>query len=222
MSQYALSLALPAIFAEGNYAISASNAEAHQWVSTWPSWPAHALFLSGPEASGKSHLGYIWMRRANAQAINASALESGAIAAMGRQNWLVENLEELADQEALLHLFNLTREEKHFLLLTSKLTAQQLALTLPDLSSRLLALPAAAIHDADDEMVVAILRKQFADRQLKVENDIIQYLLPRIDRSYIKINELIASLDHAALSQRKKLTIPFVRDFLSLPPVPTA
>lgn len=216
--QYALPLALPAIYAEDNFTVGAPHRDAWQWVSSWPQWPAHALILCGEAASGKSHLGHIWQRKSHAHTIEAKTLADADIASMGNQNWLVENIHHATDQEALLHLYNLTREQKQWLLLTSALPAQQLPFTLPDLSSRLLSLPSAAIQPADDETVAALLRKQFADRQLKVEDDIIAYLLPRIDRSYIKINSLISGLDHAALARGKKLTIPLIREQLALPP----
>ena len=219
MTQYALPLALPAVYAEDNFTVGAPHRDAWQWVSSWPKWPAHALVLWGEPGSGKSHLGHIWQQKSDAQIIEAAELAGADISAMGRQNWLVENLHQLKDEEALLHLYNLTREHKQWLLLTSTLPAQQLPLTLPDLTSRLLSLPSAGIQTADDETVAALLRKQLADRQLKVEDDIIAYLLPRIDRSYIKINNLISGLDHAALARGKKLTIPFIREQLALPPV---
>ncbi len=218
MSQYALSLSLPAIFADENFTVSPSNSVAHQRVTSWPSWPAHGMYLYGPEGSGKSHLGHIWARQAAAQILRAQALDSAQIAYMDG-NWLIEDIQHIADQKALFHLHNHLKEQGQYLLLTGNVAASLLPLDLPDLTSRIRALPAANITEADDHTVAAILRKQFADRQLKVDEELIAYLLPRIDRSYNKINELISSLDQQALAGHKKLTIPFVRQILTLPPL---
>lgn len=217
MPQYALPLALPAIFSADTFVVSDGNRDAFRWISAWPDWPSHAFYLHGPRACGKSHLGHIWAGKANARALPANLLPQSDIASLSG-NWLVEDIEQLSRPEALLHLFNMAREHKHFLLLTGQYPALELPLPLPDLRSRLLALPAAHISQADDALLAAILRKQFADRQLKVDEELIAYLLPRVDRSFIHIKELIESLDRAALASHKKLTIPFVRQFLSLPP----
>jgi chromosomal replication initiation ATPase DnaA len=216
MSQYALGLSLPAIFSDRNFVVSGCNQDAHQWIMSWPKWPAHGFILTGPKACGKSHLAHIWAQQSHASIIPAHELTESHLTDIAH-HLVIEDIETITSQEVLLHAYNITRERNHSLLMTCHAPAQQLPFTLADLTSRLLSLPSAAIQTPDDLLIAAILRKQFADRQLKIDDDIIAYLLPRIDRSFIEIKNLIEALDHAALAQHKRLTIPFIRQYLALP-----
>lgn len=210
MSQYALPLPHAPLYTEENFLVSPSNEEAWKMVQAWPHWPSHALVLAGSPGSGKSHLSHLWAAKASASILPASALPEEP--APG--NWLVEDLETLTNMRALFHLYNATRESGAWLLMTSHKPPAQLSITLPDLSSRLLATPLAIIHNADDIVLAGVMRKQFADRQLKVEEDVITYLLPRMERSLSQIQSLVTKIDEAALQTHSNITVPFVRKLL--------
>jgi chromosomal replication initiation ATPase DnaA len=212
MSQYALPLTLPTVFSADNFFVSKCNEDAWRWVNAWPEWPAHALILCGPKDCGKSHLGHIWAEKAGAGVIMASAITPEKTS--HGTGMLVEDIEQSRDERSLLHLFNYAKENKRWLLLTSSVAPQSLPFTLPDLTSRLLAIPSAAIAGADDEVLAGAMRKQFADRQIKVDDDVIAYLLSRIERSLSTVGEMVEKLDRHALAARKGLTIPFVKQLL--------
>lgn len=203
MSQYALSLSLPPVFSADNFLVSGCNQEAWQWIERWPDWPA-PLLLHGPAGSGKSHLGHIWAAKASARLADlTTSPEAG--------NWLLEDIERATDQRQLLHWLNYVREQGGNLLLTANAPAKQLPFTLPDLTSRLLALPQAGLDQPDDAVLTAAIAKQFADRQLKVETGVIAYLLPRMERSLAQAKLLVETLDAAALAEGRTVTIPFVK-----------
>jgi chromosomal replication initiation ATPase DnaA len=134
-----------------------------------------------------------------------------------RGNMLIENIERLGDARALLHAFNYARENGSQLLLTSGVPPHSLPFTLPDLMSRLLALPAAHIDQPDDDLLAAAMRKQFADRQMKVDEEVVAYVLPRIERSLGEVARVVKWLDGCALAEHKDITVRFVRRMLSIP-----
>lgn len=210
MQQRVFSLALPPVFSEANFYAAACNREAQQWVMRWPDWPAHALLLYGPKGAGKSHLAHLWAARTKAQVFSCGGNAALSPEAM-RGNWLVEDIHLLTDEKTLLHLLNISREQKTSLLLTSAVPPAQLPFKLPDLTSRLLALPATGIEMPDEETLAAVLRKQFADRQLKVEEDVIAFILPRMERSFAGLSALVDALDQQSLAEQRNLTIPFVK-----------
>jgi DnaA regulatory inactivator Hda len=209
MSQFTFDLALPARYSTDNFVVSACNQLAHDWLARWPDWPMHAFYLYGPTGSGKSHLAHMWAERTHAQLYPADALPTELSSAV-----VIENIEHTPDEAALFHLFNRCKEEGKPLLLTAACSAAELPLKLPDLLSRLRACPAAAIEPPDDALLAAVLRKQFADRQLWVNDEIIDYVVSRMERSFTTAQTLVTTLDQAALQKQKTLTIPFVREFL--------
>lgn len=211
MSQYALPLPHATLYTPESFLVSSCNETAWHMLEAWPAWQSHALILAGCPGSGKSHLSHIWARKASAAIVQASGL---ATEEPQGTNWLVEDIETLSNPRALFHLYNYTRENKHSLLMTASLPPAQLKITLPDLSSRLLATPLATIAMADDIVLAAAMRKQFADRQLKVEEEVIAYLLPRMERSLSQIQLLVTRIDEAALQNHKNITVPFVRKLL--------
>lgn len=208
MPQYALPLSLPPVFAEDNFYVSACNRDAHQWLSRWPDWPAKTLLLYGPQGAGKSHLATIWAARAKASIVSGKGLpQPDAV----NGNYAIEDIEQIGDERTLLHWLNYSREKGESLLLTASEPPKRLLFTLPDLTSRLLALPCVGIAPPDDDALAAAMRKQFADRQLKVGEDIITFLLPRIGRSFPELAHVVQQLDEHALEAKKGLTIPFLK-----------
>jgi DnaA regulatory inactivator Hda len=213
MSQIPLSLNLPPVYSEDNFFVSDCNREAWQWIMKWPAWPGHALLLYGPKGSGKTHLGQLWAQKANAKIWPAAGLDTLAASATP-SSWLIESIEHTSDQRQLLHLFNIAREQGKNLLMTANTAAAQLPFTLPDLVSRLQATTAVPIHQPDDTVLAGAMRKQFADRQMKVGDDIIAYTLPRMERSLEKVRELVERIDESALAEHKSVTIPFIRKLI--------
>jgi chromosomal replication initiation ATPase DnaA len=211
MSQYTLSITLPAVYAETNFVVSPCNETAYKRIISWPAW--QALLISGTSGSGKTHLGHIWAARADAERIDCKT-QKFLPEHIHRNLWLDDA--EYCDEETLLHTLNYTKEQNISLLLTTALPAGQLPFTLPDLTSRLRALPAAIINTPDDEVLSAVLRKQFADLQIKISDEVIAYLLTHTERSFAAIARAVETLDKQTLENKRGLTIPFIRQVLYL------
>lgn len=211
MSQYALPITLPAIYAEETFVVSPCNESAYQQIVRWPAW--QALLLSGASGSGKTHLGHIWAARANAKHLDCKTQPLQPEHIEGNL-WLDDA--EHCDTEALLHALNYTKEQNISLLLTTSLPAAQLPFTLPDLTSRLRALPSAHIDAPDDDALSAVLRKQFSDRQIKISDDVISYLLTHMERSFSAAQATVETLDRQMLENKRSLTIPFIKQALSI------
>lgn len=204
-----------------DFLVAPCNADAVAWVDAWPAWPAPALVIHGPPGGGKTHLAGVWRARVTAIEIAAASVNPADIATTlgGAQAVVVEDADKyVADDgfaRGLFHLYNMLAERRGHLLLTARKPVLQWPLALADLRSRLQAAPAAAIELPDENLTAALMVKLFADRQLKVGDDVLAYLLARMERSFDAARKLVAALDAAALDAKRNVSVPLAGEVLA-------
>ena len=218
--QLALDLPHRSAMGESDFLVAAPNAEAVAWIDRWPTWPAPALCLYGAAGCGKTHLGRIWAGRAGAARLNAASVATADLPALAAgKAAVVDDAAALAGEangeEALLHLYNMLREAGGALLLLASEPPARWGIALPDLRSRLLAAPSVAIAQPDDQLLAAVLVKLFADRQVRVGADAVNFLLLRMERSFDAARRLVEVIDGEALARQRPVTLPLVRQLLA-------
>jgi chromosomal replication initiation ATPase DnaA len=199
-------------FGREDFLVSPSNETAVAWLDRWPDWPNNGLVLHGPPGSGKTHLVHVWRAMSGAAIVDAgdvgtADLDEPAIA--------IEDLDGLADEVALFHLLNRMRERGGHIMLTATAAPAHLTIKLPDLRSRLQALPAVAIGAPDDALLAAVYVKLFSDRQVKVNADVIGYLVTHVERSMEAAGKAVAAIDRAALESHRAITVALIRGVLN-------
>ncbi len=201
---------------EESFLVAPGNRDAVAWIDRWPDWPGRVLAIHGPEGCGKSHLAHVWRRRSGARSLRARDLSERRLEAWpdGASDTVVEDGDRGVDETALFHLVNLVREDRGSLLLTSRRAPARWDVALPDLRSRLAAAQAVAIDRPDDALVGAVLAKRFRDRQLVVADDVVAYLVARMERSFAAIGGTVAALDALSLAERRAITVPLARRVL--------
>lgn len=190
-----------------DFLVSRSNEAAVDLVDRWPDWPIGAAVIAGAKGSGKTHLANVWLSRANGKAFEASAISRDTVPAVAASGAvLIEDIQRASDEAALFHLLNLVREQRLQILLTTDTAPGDLPITLPDFRSRLKALPLATIEPPDDALLRAVLVKLFADRQLTVEPQLVDYVLVRMERSMLAAERFVAAADRRALALQRRVT----------------
>ncbi|ARJ65881.1 DNA replication protein [Magnetospirillum sp. ME-1] len=207
---------VPSLAAD-DFLVAPCNAEAHAWVAAPGRWPGPAGILVGPAGSGKTHLAHLFAHDGGGRLVSAAQLTPESTRP------LLESVPVLAvedcdraprDEVALFHLINQGRELGRLLLLTARVPPSAWGVGLPDLRSRLLAMPVASIGAPDDALLAALLVKLFADRQLRVGEEVVYFLLGRMERSFAACARVVERLDHAALAGRRAVTVPLARRIL--------
>lgn len=215
--QLAFELGFRPAFGREDFLIAPSNEAAVAFVDSWPRWPGPAAVLSGPSGSGKSHLAEVWRAASGAKEVSAEALrETELPALLAAGALIVDDLGPMGDatERALFHLLNLAKEEGASLLITSREAPGRLAVRLPDLASRLRALPHVELGPPDDALLAAVLVKLFDDRQIRANEALIAYLASRIERSIAVARDVVAALDRASLSGKRPITVPLAAEVL--------
>lgn len=206
--QLALALDHSVSFAREDFLSGPSNIAAFTLIERWPDWPDRIVALVGPEGSGKSHLAAIWAESAGARVLSARLLSVADVpSALATGALVVEDLEASdLDEQALFHLINLAREEDAYVLLTGRLAVAGFPVTIRDLASRLRAVPAVMLTPPDDALLRSLLVKLAADRQLALDEPLINYLVNRIERSFAAARAAVQKLDDEAMRQQRPVT----------------
>lgn len=214
--QLRLKLQRPSSFRRDDLIVSPANAEAVRAIDAWPAWHGGCLALVGPSSSGKSHLGAVWAKAAGAMMVDVP-LTTDDLAPLQGRPVLVEHAER-QDGEVLFHLINHAGEQGGGLMLTSRRRPSAWPASVPDLRSRLNALQVIELGPPDDEILAGALHKFFRERNIKPADDLVPYLLKRIERSIPVAWEIVRRLDEAGDAQRRPISRALGKDILDSTP----
>ena len=166
----------------------------------------------GPEGCGKSHLAQVFLARTGGRLVTVP--DAGAVVA--GQAYVMEDLDRAPslDEEALFHLFNALKSAEGRILVTARTAPSRWDVRLADLASRLKGSPAVEITAPDDALLAALLVKHFSDRQLRVDAEVVAYMVPRMNRTFQAAADLVAAIDAEALARKRAVTVPLVRKVL--------
>jgi chromosomal replication initiation ATPase DnaA len=199
-----------------NFLEGPANAAALALIDGWPDWPNRIMLLVGPEGSGKSHLAAIWAEQAGARSTTAHALTAAAVpGALATGALVIEDLSSSScDERALFHLMNLAREDQAFVLMTARLPLSASDVELRDLRSRLRAVPVVTLMPPDDHLFRALIVKLCADRQVSIDENVVNYLATRIERSFAAARHAVELLDSEGLRLGRPITRALAAELL--------
>ncbi len=190
----------------------ASNAEALAWLDRPAEWPLHRLAIHGPAGTGKSHMLRALAAERGWRLLRGADLTD--VLALGDSAGTALDEADTAPAAALFHLINRSAEAQAPLLLAARPPPARWNTALPDLASRLRATLSVGIAPPSDTLCAALLAKHLADRQLRIAQDVRDFLLARLPREAAAIAQAVATLDAAALEARAAITRPFAAQAL--------
>ncbi|MDC1383602.1 DnaA/Hda family protein [Candidatus Puniceispirillum sp.] len=213
MKQLPLEMAFPSSERRENFIVSECNALALASIDQWPDWRGNcrALNLVGPSGAGKSHLASMWRSM-----IQKSHLLVGLQADKALPDLAFYVLDGVAsnkvwDEESLFHCFNRCVDDKGGILLLSKIPVGQMDWRLPDLRSRMRAVNVARIGSPDDGLLYALLNKHFLDRQMSAPQEMLSYIVNRMERSFASVQVIASALERDSIAKKKPLSIALAR-----------
>ena len=202
-----------------DYIITDSNNFAFDLIVKILKGETNLGLISGPPYSGKTHLSKILIKNArNYKTLYFDGDYQNILDSLEASDILIlENIDKVKQdksEEDLFHIINFTKENNKKLLMTSRKPISEIDLNLEDLKSRLNSILEAKIKEPDDQLMKLILIKILNDKQLKINPNVIDFLVSRLERSYESINLFIEKIDMFSLEKSKKITIPLISDLL--------
>ncbi len=183
-------------FSRDSFIMTAPLAVAMGVVLHPAQWLSPHLIVQGPPGSGKTHLGHIFATETGATYLTADQTQ-GPQPPLEDRAYVVDDAERAA-QDALFHLINHAQSTGHSLLLLTQDQPLAWPVSVPDLASRLAALRVVPLPEPDEDLLIAILNKLFAQRAISPSPDCVDYIARRMDRSVAAAQKIVTQLEHYA------------------------
>ena len=212
MNQFFFDLEAKTNFSESDFFVNSTNKKAVDLVSIWPEWHNKAAIIYGESKSGKSHLGNIWMKKADATLVDLKNNDIN-FNKNNKKNFLINNFSLIKpDQEnIILDIFNQCLFNDNYILFLCS-DSKNINFKLKDLESRFNSIISTIIEKPDDQIVEVLINKFFSDHQVLIANNVIKYLSDRVERSYSNISSILKKINDLSLRNKQKITIPFLRE----------
>ena len=199
-----------------DYFVSKSNYFAFEILQKWPKWEKNILNIYGENFSGKTHLSKIFLNKNNGLIIYEKDINDEIFKKLKLyENIVLDGFNYETSEKLLYSIFNLIDSENKFLIINSINPINEMDFQLKDLVSRAKNCLFAKIENPDDELMNAIILKNFSDRQIKIDSKLIEYIAKRIDRSYSKISQFIYKIDELSLKKKKPIDFKIIKEILN-------
>lgn len=182
---------------EGDFLVSEANRIAVAFLEGWRAWPLSVAVLIGPPRSGRSTLARQFARMSGGTVIDDAQGTATPV-----------------EDHRLFHAWNAAQTDHRPLLLVGQAPPASWPVALPDLRSRLAAVPHVAIDPPDEALTRALIQRNFDAAGAGYAADLPDWLARRIERSYAAIADVTRRLDRAALSSGRKISIPMAKQVL--------
>ena len=215
LNQLLLDFNIKKNFNDHDYYVSDSNYFAYNLIEKWPKWEKRIINISGEKFSGKTHLANIFKSKSSALFLTENKINNDIFKKIKLyESIIVDGFSNKIDENLIYSIFNLVEQDSKYLLINSETPLNETNFKLPDLISRSRNMLHAKINPPDDELIYALILKNFSDRQIKLEKKIIEFIIKRIDRSYSKISEFIYKIDELSLKKKKPINLKTIKEIL--------
>lgn len=206
--------AKPPRYDRRSFLLAPSNETAWRAGQAWLKAGEASLIICGPAGSGKTHL--------------ASILAGGpdhfvdwwsATSATAPFDIVVFDDMPANEPKTFLLAYEAMLSAGKRVILAGRGHPGQWAMGLKDLRTRLEAIARASLDQPDEALLRAVMTKSFSDRQLRVAPQVIEYVAPRLPRTFEAALAFSSAADKTAIREKKKITIAMAKQILDDEPI---
>ena len=191
------------IYSEENFIKDSSNFEAFNYLSKFPKWENRLINLYGEKKSGKTFLLNILKNKKNFFYLNHNEeFEKNFDNLFLKEKLIVDNVS--IDENKMFSLINNFILHNKYLIISSRIPITSLKVNLKDLKSRLSQFYLLEIKNPSDNLVYSLIMKFFSDNQVVIRKELIENIVKKIDRSYLRIDDFLTNLNKLSIIKKKK------------------
>ena len=214
-------------FKNNDFYVSNKNELAYKMIKKWPEWPTQVVYIYGSEKCGKSLVCKLWKDISQGIYINTSNFIEKLIAQndltyIQNHNWIIDDVDDIISfecnkyEEKILNLINIVKTGgKNNILMTSRKMPRFLDSGLKDLISRISSATVIEMRDPDEILLKKIIEKYLNERNIQINNESLNYLINRIERSYKSALKFAKQIDIMSLEKKTKINKSFLKSILN-------
>ena len=216
MSQLIFKFPFKTNYFEEDFYVSTNNFNAYKLIESWPKWSSKYINIFGPSGCGKTHLANIFQKKINSFFIKALELNNDSLSLIkSKECLIIDDYNNNIDEKLFYSALNQSHQSNQYVIINSLKPIKTTQVDLKDLKSRFDNFIDIGINLPTDELIKVILTKNFSDKQVKIENKLLEYILKNINRSYEDIFDLIDKVDSLSLSTGKSININLIKKVLN-------
>jgi len=198
-------------YLEDNFIKDISNKEALNFFSNFPKWDNKLINLYGEKKSGKTFLLNIFKKKHNFLYLdNMIEFKKNFENLFCEEKLIIDNI--LIDEHKMFSLINHFKLHNKHLIISSRTPLTSHDINLKDLSSRLKEFYLLEIKNPSDDLVYSLIIKYFSDNQVIIRKELIENIVKKIDRSYLRINNFLYKLNNLSIIKKKKIDYKLINE----------
>tara|TARA_B100000586_G_scaffold269040_1_gene246893 strand:+ start:1114 stop:1776 length:663 start_codon:yes stop_codon:yes gene_type:complete len=202
-------------YSSQDFYVSKNNFNAFKLIESWPKWSSRFVNIFGPKGCGKTHLANVLMSKIQSVLTSAKKVDEKILSRYKTKECLIiDDFENNIDEKLLYSVINMAFQDNKYLIISSPISLKKFKIKLKDLNSRFTSFIDIGIDLPTDDLLRAILTKNFSDKQIQVSKKNIDYILKNIDRSYEKVNSFVNSIDNLSLIKAKPINLQLIKNAL--------
>ena len=199
-----------------DFFVSSSNFEAYKLIESWPNWPDKSINVHGPSGCGKTHLSKILANQMETIFINSKNFNEEIIVKNKLFKCLIiDNFNNNINEKLLYSMLNHLKQIDKYVLINSLKPINHYEIKLKDLKSRLEGFIKIGINLPTDELLKVVILKIFSEKQIKISEKNVEYIIKNIERTYDKILKFTKEIDNLSLSTGKVININLIKKVLN-------
>ena len=203
-------------YLQQDFYVSKNNFNAYKLIESWPRWPSRLINIFGPTGCGKTHLVNILQSKIHSIIISSNKISDEIFKIYKTKECLIiDDFENNFDEKILYSIINQAYQDNKYLIISSSISVKKFDIKLLDLKSRFSSFIDIGIDLPTDDLIRVILTKNFSDKQIKVSQKNIEYILKNIERSYEKISTFSNSIDSLSLTKAQPIKLHLIKKVLN-------
>ena len=199
------------IYSEENFIQDSSNLEAFNYLSRFPKWENRLINLYGEKKSGKTFLLNIFKNKENFFYINHDEeFQKNFDSLFLKKKLIIDNIS--IDENVMFSLINNFILHNKYLIISSRVPITSSKVDLKDLKSRLRQFYLLEIKNPSDNLVYSLIMKFFSDNQVVIRKEIVENIVKKIDRSYLRIDDFLTKLNKVSIIKKKKIDYKLINE----------